>query len=221
MTVRLSENGRGVGDHGRVTRIVAGTAGGRRLAVPPRGTRPTSERVREALFSALEALLDLDGARVLDLYAGSGALGFEALSRGAAEVTFVESDRKAVDTLRRNIRDIGLPGARVSAGTVESVLAAPAPHGYDVILADPPYAVGNDRLTGILAAVVAGGWLAEHGVLVLERANRDGAPDWPAGLAVRRTRRYGDTVLYWAEPAVFPEQGDGDHATPGNLPHDC
>src|SRR5438270_11628866 len=100
-------------DYCRVTRIVAGIVGGRRLEVPPRGTRPTSERVREALFSALEAALDFDGVWVLDLYAGSGALGFEALSRGAAGVAFVESDRRAVEVLRRNVAALGLSGASV------------------------------------------------------------------------------------------------------------
>ncbi len=168
--------------------------------VPPKGTRPTAERVREALFGALEAVFDFDGIRVLDLYAGSGALGFEALSRGAGGVTFVESDRHALDVLRRNAAALGLPGADVLAGTVESVLAAPAPRAYDVILADPPYALGNDQLAGVLADLVGGGWLASDGLLVLERAHRDGAPDWPTGLAPTRSRRYGDTVLHWAEP---------------------
>ncbi|HEX8866406.1 MAG TPA: RsmD family RNA methyltransferase, partial [Lentzea sp.] len=89
-----------------MTRIVAGSAGGRRLKVPPKGTRPTSERVREALFSSLESMVDLDGMRVLDLYAGSGALGFEALSRGAAHATFVESDRRAAEVLKANAEEL-------------------------------------------------------------------------------------------------------------------
>lgn len=184
-----------------MTRIVAGTAGGRRLVVPPKGTRPTSERVREALFNALEVGFDLSDARILDLYAGSGALGFEALSRGAAEVTFVESDRRAVEVLRRNAAALGLPGVRVLPGTVESVVSAPAERAFEVVLADPPYAVDNARLGDVLAAVISGGWLALEGVLVLERAARDAEPAWPAGLTVTRTRRYGDTALYWAEPA--------------------
>lgn len=191
-----------MGDDGRVTRIVAGVAGGRRLAVPPRGTRPTSERVREALFGALEAAGELDGATVLDLYAGSGALGLEALSRGATGATFVEADRRALDVLRRNAAAVGLPGVRVLPGSVESVLAGPAPAPYDLILADPPYDLANDRLAEVLAAVAAGGWLAADGVLVVERAARDGEPPWPAGLTGLRTRRYGDTVVHWAG---FPE----------------
>ncbi|WP_199285558.1 RsmD family RNA methyltransferase, partial [Saccharomonospora iraqiensis] len=106
-----------------MTRIVAGRAGGRTLSVPPKGTRPTSERVREALFNALDAAGDLRGARVLDLYAGSGALGLEALSRGAADALFVESDRAAVQVLRDNVARVGL-GGRVRHGTVQAVLAA-------------------------------------------------------------------------------------------------
>jgi len=106
-----------------VTRIVAGAAGGRRLAVPPKGTRPTTDRVREALFNVLAARLDFDGLRVLDLYAGSGALGLEALSRGAASVTFVEKDRRAAEVINGNIGTVGLPGATVRRGVVATVLA--------------------------------------------------------------------------------------------------
>jgi 16S rRNA (guanine966-N2)-methyltransferase len=181
-------------EHDRVTRIVAGTAGGRRLAVPPRGTRPTSERVREAMFSALEASIGLDGVRVLDLYAGSGALGLEALSRGAAHVTLVESDRRALDVLRGNARVVGLPGAVIVSATVEATLATPTPTPYDVILADPPYQTPVDD---VIAMIANGGWLAPDGVLVLERAARDGVPAVPPELAVQRSRRYGDTTIHW------------------------
>jgi 16S rRNA (guanine966-N2)-methyltransferase len=188
-------------DDGAVTRIVAGVAGGRRLEVPPRGTRPTSERVREALFSAVQAAVDIDGAAVLDLYAGSGALGLEALSRGAAMATFVESDRRAADVLRRNAKSLGLAGVVVLCGTVEQVLASAADRPYDVIMADPPYAVDNTRLADVLRRIIDGGWLAETGVLLLERAARDGMPTLPRGLAAGRTRRYGDTVVHWFERA--------------------
>jgi 16S rRNA (guanine966-N2)-methyltransferase len=180
-----------------VTRIVAGLAGGRRLVVPPRGTRPTSERVREAMFGALEAAVDLDGAHVLDLYAGSGALGLEALSRGAETATFVESDRKALDVLRRNAATVGLPGTVVLAGTVESVLAERAARPFDVVLADPPYAMTEQRVAVLLDRLTHNGWLAGHGVLVLERAARDGEPALPEGMTMIRSRRYGDTVTHW------------------------
>jgi 16S rRNA (guanine966-N2)-methyltransferase len=184
-------------EHGAVTRIVAGQAGGRRLRVPATGTRPTSERVREAMFSALESAVDLDGALVLDLYAGSGALGLEALSRGAGSVTFVETDRKALDVLRRNAATVGLPGAVVLPGTVESVLVDPPAVPFDVVLADPPYATTADQVARLLNRLADNGWLAGHGVLVLERAARDGEPALPAGWTAFRSRRYGDTVTHW------------------------
>ncbi|GGP47435.1 16S rRNA (guanine(966)-N(2))-methyltransferase RsmD [Saccharothrix coeruleofusca] len=182
-----------------MTRIVAGVAGGRRLQVPPRGTRPTSDRVREALFSALEARVDLDGAHVLDLYAGSGALGFEALSRGAARATFVESDRRAAEVLKANARALGLPGATVLNRTAEAVAGTPPEHPCDVVLADPPYDVADERLASVLAGLVAAGWLAEGAVVVVERAARSPEPRWPSGLESLRGKRYGDTALHWAE----------------------
>jgi 16S rRNA (guanine966-N2)-methyltransferase len=177
-----------------VTRIVAGIAGGRRLAVPRRGTRPTSERVREALFSAVQAALDLDGARVLDLYAGSGALGLEALSRGAALATFVESERGAIAVLEKNIAAVGLPGAEIRRGKVEAVLGSLPSQPYDLVLADPPYALEDlgQVLTGLL------GWTRPGSLIVVERARRSGAPAWPEPLTPQRVRRYGDTELHWA-----------------------
>lgn len=180
-----------------MTRIVAGAAGGRRLSVPPKGTRPTSERVREALFSAIEAALDLDGARVLDLYAGSGALGLEALSRGASVATFVESERAAISVLEKNIAAVGLPGAEVRRGRVGTVLAAGgAP--YDLVLADPPYDLEEAELGSVLAALVGGGWTGPGSVVIVERARRSGEPGWPEPLVPGRVRRYGDTELHWA-----------------------
>ncbi|GDY32578.1 16S rRNA (guanine(966)-N(2))-methyltransferase RsmD [Gandjariella thermophila] len=191
-----------------MTRIVAGTAGGRRLVVPPRGTRPTSERVREALFSALDATVGLSGTRVLDLFAGSGALGLEALSRGAAHALFVESDRRAAEVLRRNARSLGLPGVEVRHGTAAAVLAAPADAPYDIVLADPPYALAEDALAGVLAELPANGWTAPGSLVVVERAARSAEPRWPEGFAVRRSRRYGDSVVYWAA-----QEGDAIRTT--------
>jgi 16S rRNA (guanine966-N2)-methyltransferase len=190
-----------VGETAAVTRIVAGAAGGRRLAVPPRGTRPTSDRVREALFSALDADPGLAGTAVLDLCAGSGALGLEALSRGAAHALFVESDRRAAAVLRQNVAAVGLPGAVVRAAPAGAVLAVPADRGYDVVLVDPPYELPDAEIAGWLAAAEAGGWLADDVVVVVERAARSGDFGWPAPLRATRTRRYGDTVLHVARRA--------------------
>jgi 16S rRNA (guanine966-N2)-methyltransferase len=181
-----------------MTRIVAGAAGGRRLAVPPKGTRPTSDRVREALFSSLEADPGLDGAAVLDLCAGSGALGLEALSRGAAHALFVESDRRAADVLRRNVAALGLPGAAVRAAPAATVLGAPADRAYDVVLVDPPYELADGEITGWLADAAARGWLADDAVVVVERRYARREFGWPAPLRAVRERRYGDTVLHVA-----------------------
>jgi 16S rRNA (guanine966-N2)-methyltransferase len=196
-----------------VTRVIAGAVGGRRIAVPPQGTRPTSDRVREALFSSLEASPGLRGAAVLDLCAGSGALGIEALSRGAAHALFVESDRRAAATLRRNLADLGLAAvATLRVATAGSVLAGPAPRPYDVVLIDPPYAIPDAEIAGWLRDARANGWLtggsaagpaggpAEDGsagaTVVVERPARSGAFDWPEPLRAERDRRYGDTVLH-------------------------
>ncbi|MGH3719130.1 MAG: 16S rRNA (guanine(966)-N(2))-methyltransferase RsmD [Pseudonocardiaceae bacterium] len=181
-----------------MVRIVAGVAGGRRLAVPPRGTRPTSDRVREAVFSALQARRDLEGARVLDLYAGSGALGLEALSRGAVYVRFVESDRRAAAVLRRNVETLGLGGAAlVSAADVSAVLRGDPGLPYDVVLADPPYALDDAALGGVLRALAGGGWLAPAALLVVERPVTALTPAWPVGVSALTHRRYGDTVVYY------------------------
>ncbi|MGY2081934.1 16S rRNA (guanine(966)-N(2))-methyltransferase RsmD [Modestobacter sp. SYSU DS0657] len=178
-----------------MTRIIAGTAGGRRLKVPASGVRPTGDRAREGLFNSLGSLLDLDGARVLDLYAGTGALGLEALSRGAAEVLLVESGPKVLPVLRANVAAVGLPGARVLAGSVPTVVARPAPAAFDLVLADPPYAVGGEEVLDVLRALADGGWLAPEAVVVVERASRDAPFDWPTPLTGLRDRRYGEAVL--------------------------
>lgn len=178
-----------------MTRLIAGTAGGRRLAVPPSGTRPTSDRVREALFSALDHDPGLHGAAVLDVCAGSGALGLEALSRGAAEALFVESDKRAAGVLRRNLAAVGLGGS-VVAGRAGTVLAGPAPRAFDMVLVDPPYAVPDDEVAGWLSAAAAHGWLAPGAAVVVERAKASGEFAWPEGFAAGRSRRYGDTVLH-------------------------
>ena len=177
-----------------MTRIVAGAAGGRRLAVPPRGTRPTTDRVREALFNVLAARLDFDGLRVLDLYAGSGALGLEALSRGAASVTFVEKDRRAAEVINGNIGTVGLPGATVRRGVVATVLAGAATP-MDLVFADPPYDVPAGEIEAVVSLLARHGWLAAGATVIVERSASSPTLSWPEGWAVWPERRYGDTRI--------------------------
>jgi 16S rRNA (guanine966-N2)-methyltransferase len=180
-----------------MTRIIAGSAGGRRIEAPKGSdTRPTSDRVREALFSALEARDVLDGAAVLDLFAGSGALGLEAASRGAASVVLVDSARGAVEVARRNAAALGLAGVRVVQAPVLRYLAGPAAP-VDLALLDPPYAVDEETLGQVLAALDAG-HLAPGAVVVVERSTRSPRPRWPAGWTEGGVRRYGDTALWTA-----------------------
>lgn len=174
-----------------MTRIIAGTHKGRRLAVPPGATtRPTADRAREGLYSSLLSLLDLDGATVLDLYAGSGALGLEAVSRGAAAATLVEEDPLALRALRTNVEQLGLD-AEVVEDDVARFLAA-APRRYDLVLVDPPYDLDVDP---VLAALVP--WLAPDAVVVVERRTRGPEPAWPEGLEGVRSRKYGEATLYY------------------------
>jgi 16S rRNA (guanine966-N2)-methyltransferase len=178
-----------------MTRLISGVAGGRRLRVPPAGVRPTGDRAREGLFNSLSTLLDLDGAAVLDLYAGSGALGLEALSRGAASVVFVESGPRVLPVLRANLDAVGLPGGRVVAGSVPTVVAGPPPARFDLVLADPPYATPVAEVLGVLESLVSGGWLAEDAVVVVERSSREEPWEWPTPLTGVRDRRYGEALL--------------------------
>jgi 16S rRNA (guanine966-N2)-methyltransferase len=201
-----------------VTRIIAGTAGGRRLSVSAgRGTRPTSDRAREGLFASILAIRGpLDGARVLDLYAGSGAVGLEALSRGASDVLLVESDARAARVIRSNIESVGLPGARLAGDRVERVLAR-GPGGHpprDVVFADPPYAAPDSDVQRMLAALRDRGWLAPGVLVVVERATRSGPVRWPAGYAPERSRGYGEATLWYglaagAGPAEGSPPGGG------------
>lgn len=192
-------------------------AGGRRLSVPPgNGTRPTSDRAREGLFaSVLSEFGYLDGAHVLDLYAGSGAVGLEALSRGAASVLLVESDARAAGVIKANVATVGLPGATVAHDKVERLLAGPrnaprnapgnapgnapkdaARNAYDLVFADPPYAVTGEAVASVLT-LLADGWLAEGALVVVERATRSGAFDWPPGYVARKSRRYGEATFWY------------------------
>lgn len=187
-------------------RVVAGAAKGRRLRAPAGDrTRPTSDRVKEAWFSSLAPVLP--GAHVLDLYAGSGQLGLEARSRGAARVTFVERDRRALAALRDNVATVGLDGTTVLADEVTRALATPlvdAP--FDVVVADPPYDLDVADLRDVLEVLV--GHLAPGAVVTLERARRRAPVTWPAHLLPDEPRRYGDTLLHRAvwDPASSPEE---------------
>lgn len=207
-----------------MTRVIAGAAKGRRLAVPPgRGTRPTSDRAREGLFATLTAIRGtLAGAAVLDLYAGSGAVGLEALSRGAARTLFVEADARVARVIRENLRAVGLPGGTVLADRVERALSrgpaggaaaagaaaesgpdaqaagsASGGAGYDVVFADPPYAAGDGEVTRMLSLLAEHGWLAADAIIVVERATRSGPVPWPPGFAPDRSRRYGETTFWY------------------------
>lgn len=195
-----------------MTRIIGGSAGGRRLRAPAGdGTRPTSDRVREALFSALEARLgSLRGIRFLDLYAGSGAVGLEALSRGAAAALLVEADRRAAGVAAANAAALGL-AARVLPRKVEQVLgASPGPasgEAFDVAFLDPPYPLPEDELAAALALLVDRGWLAPGALAVVERSARSVEPAWPTGLGPAASKRYGETVLWYVRRDSDTGQG--------------
>ncbi|MCC5948069.1 MAG: 16S rRNA (guanine(966)-N(2))-methyltransferase RsmD [Nitriliruptoraceae bacterium] len=187
-------------------RVIAGAAKGRRLTVPTgEHVRPTADRTKEALFGSLQSVVV--GAHVLDLYAGSGGLGLEAASRGAASVTFVERDRRALEALRHNVELVDLPGCEIVARPVEAAIA----HGFgarrfDLVLADPPYDLDEDAVAGLLASLVA--LLAPGAILVVERGSRSPAPRWPAHVEVHEPRRYGAATLHRATYAP-PEAPNG------------
>ncbi|ATL30766.1 16S rRNA (guanine(966)-N(2))-methyltransferase RsmD [Streptomyces formicae] len=187
-----------------MTRVIAGTAGGRRLAVPPgNGTRPTSDRAREGLFSTWQALHGtLDGARVLDLYAGSGAVGLEALSRGAGHTLLVEADARAARTIRENVRAVGLPGAEVRAGKAAQIVRSGTPTTpYDLVFLDPPYAVSDDDLREILLTLRSESWLTDDALVTVERSTRGGEFGWPEGFEPLRSRRYGEGTFWYGRAA--------------------
>ncbi|MCW2164765.1 16S rRNA (guanine966-N2)-methyltransferase [Microbacterium hydrothermale] len=186
-----------------MTRIISGRAGGTVLDVPPKGTRPTSDRVRESLFGALDAAGLVDDARVADLYAGSGALGLESLSRGAASADLVELAAPAAALIRKNAERLRTAGvsapARVHRANVTTYLAASA-QTWDLVFIDPPYDVGEAELTAVLVALAPR--LGPDATVIVERAKRSPAPAWDAaGLEADRDRAYGDTTMWWGRPA--------------------
>ena len=203
--------------------MIAGEAGGRRLAVPDgRDTRPTSDRAREGLFGTISSILgSLAGARVLDLYAGSGAVGLEALSRGAEHVLLVEHGVRAARVIRENIEAIGLPGAVLAVDRVERVLArGPASAGgqdgtddgrYDVVFADPPYALADAEVSRVLSLLAGPGWLAPGALVIVERATRSGPVSWPDGFVPDRTRRYGEATFWYGLGPKTPRSPANPH----------
>lgn len=197
-----------------MTRIISGRLRGLTITVPPAGTRPTTDRVREALFSAIGSRVDLDGAAVLDLFAGSGALGLEAVSRGADVAWFVEENQRAVACLKKNTA-----GASSSLSSSSSSSSSPLrltvkraalpaavrgrcplEGGFHLVLADPPYERSAELDEPVLEALLAGGWLAEDALVVWERSKRDPAVRWPGGYEVVFERTYGETAVEMARP---------------------
>lgn len=191
-----------------MTRVIAGSARGRRLRTPAGdATRPTSDRVREALFSSIESELGtVAGARFLDLYAGSGAVGLEAWSRGAGEVTLVEQHPAAVAVIRANVAALSAT-ATVRQERVERFAAAPAPEPYDVVFADPPYPVTTGELHEVLGSLASSGLVAADSVVVVERPRRSDW-SWPAGYEGVRERKYGETMLWYGRVAPTADQED-------------
>ncbi len=187
-----------------MTRIIGGSVGGRRIKTPPgAATRPTADRVREALFSALESELGtLVGRAFVDVYAGSGAVGLEARSRGASTVTLVESDRAAAALIRANASTLGLDEVQVVSDRAER-WAPSRPGGvtFDVAFLDPPYSLASERLSELLGLLATNGWLAAGALVVLERSGRDSEWLWPAGFEGVRSRRYGETMLWYGHRA--------------------
>lgn len=192
-----------------MTRIIAGRAGSIVLDVPDAGTRPTSDRVRESLFGALESADAIRGACVLDLYAGSGALGLEAVSRGAVTADLVEKSARAAAIVERNARKVGrsigrdaaIRVHRASAGAFLTTRRGP----YDLAFLDPPYDLGETELTETLELLA--GSLADDAIVILERAARSPRPTLPPGVEHTRDKRYGDTVLWWAHHAGGRQPG--------------
>lgn len=184
-------------------RVIAGQAGGRRLKAP-KGTavRPTSDRVREAMFSSLAPVVEQ--AHVLDLFAGTGALGIEALSRGARAATFVERDAGAASVVSDNLRTTGLAdAATIIRGDAKSFVARSHAAPYSLVLCDPPYDVPLEDVLELLITLDGAGGLAGEATVVIERDKRDptlpGEDDLPGFLAIERRRSYGDTVVLYLQ----------------------
>lgn len=186
-----------------MTRIIAGIAGSLKLASPAKTTRPTSDRIRESIFSRLESRDELEGANVLDLYAGTGALALESASRGASAVRLVERDGKAAAVCVTNLKlvtkalekeEIELDG-KVINKSVHSFLESTPELKFDLVFIDPPYEIGNDEIKANLTELQK--HLKENASVVVERSSRDQQPEFPSYYSLNDTKSYGDTVIYW------------------------
>lgn len=190
-----------------VPRIISGAAGSLTLNVPAHGTRPTSDRVREALFSALEARDALDNARVIDLYAGSGALGLEALSRGADTVILVERDHTAAKVAGDNARrvaeasEVPVNQVRIVESSVLRFLQSAVPESADLFFIDPPYDQPDAELTEALVALIP--VCADDALVIVERSSRSADLEWPFGLKELGHKKYGETELWWARASTL------------------
>jgi 16S rRNA (guanine966-N2)-methyltransferase len=211
-----------------VTRIVGGVLSGRRISVPDgRTVRPTSDRAREALFSALGSARGragaLDGIRVLDLYAGSGAVGLEAVSRGAAWARLVEKDPRSAAVARANAAALGPPAtdrSTVTTAAVETLVAQPCPEdAYDIAFLDPPYATPAGQVARILTRLAENGWLRAAAAVVVERSSHDEPWAWPPGFAADRSRRYGDATLWYGHAAGAEADQQPLHEPDGPAEH--
>ena len=195
-----------------MTRIIGGDLRGRKLKVPELQTRPTSSRVREAIFSSVEhAVSGLSDLRVLDLFAGSGALGIESISRGAAEAVLIEKDLRAADTLHSNIESLGLKTARVViTDAIEETSKSSSRGKFDVVFIDPPYELADEQVDVLLGQLVKNGWLADFALLVVERGAKSKVI-WPKTVEELRQKFYGDTTIWYGqylEEAVADEAGE-------------
>ena len=182
-----------------MTRIIAGDLKGRALKVPTSVTRPTSSRVREALFSSITHQVgDYSALNVLDLFAGSGALGFEALSRGAHRVTFIESDRKACECIGNNAEQLNVQTASIIQADVVHTVASTASALFDLVFIDPPYALSDDEMHGVLEHLATNAWLSNDALVIVERSGKS-IVDWPNFFTPLNNKTYGDTSIWYGQ----------------------
>lgn len=182
-----------------MTRIIAGTLKGRSLKVPQSVTRPTSSRVREALFSTIQSwAVDFDGVAVLDLFAGSGALGIELLSRGATRAVCVERDARAANVIRENVRELQIDRVTVVNDDTIRFLDSATDGPFDIVIADPPYAFSDTQIEQMLESLVVNNWLSDVALVVVERSSRSQVR-WPSDFSDIEHRTYGDTALWYGQ----------------------